>query len=227
MAASAGCANGWLATAATAVAATARERLAVGGREVAVQRQREVADRHAGAQVQRELRPVVLGGHRHAQLAHARARLGDPAALVAGDERDDLDVDAGRRQRRVEAGDPLLAAAARRVDGEARRDQEPRRSCRRRELLDHAVPRHRAARSRAAAPMRRASRRLDHSGSIAAASASACGSTTSPSDAVGDELGGAARVVQVITGLPASIASSVTSPKSSSCGMKATARAPA
>ena len=83
------------------------------------------------------------------------------------------------------------------------------------------------ARSSAARPIRFAARRFDHSSSIAAASASGVGSATRPvlpwltSSAVPPES------VAVMTGLPARIASSVTSPKSSSCGTNATARAPA
>ena len=122
-----------------------RERLAVGRREVGVQREADVAHGHPGPRAQQVLRPVVLGGHRHAPLAHAGSDLGDAAALLEGDERDDLDVDAVRRERAVEAEDAHLAPALRREDRErAGHEQLGSRAAHgaRGELLHEAVPGH-------------------------------------------------------------------------------------
>ena len=123
--------------------------------------------------------------------------LGDAAALVEGDERDDLDVDAvaapaprrGRRcaagRRRAAGGPGSWSATSRRSGGV----MPPR------ELLDDAVPGHRGgalARGRAHAPRLAPARPQARRSPPPAPPA--CGSTTRPGDAVGDQLGRPARV---------------------------------
>ena len=141
------------------------------------------------------------------------------------DERDDLDVDTEAGERGVEAKDARLAAAARRPDRKASAttsfgpaaERPPRPSCGCRLQLAHdAVPGHRRARSSAARPIRFAARRLDHSSSIAAASASGVGSATRPTTL---SVTSSAVPPESVAGddrLARRIASSVTSPKSSS-----------